>query len=133
MRMAAVLLCLAAAPALAADPDPLAGGAFFGQYCAVCHGATGTGDGPMEEILTVKPADLTQLSATNGGIFPTFRVVRQIDGRDPLLSHGGAMPLFGEIFNFPDASIASQSGQPILTSQAIVDIVGWLMTIQEGI
>ena len=81
MRMAAALLCLAAAPALAADPDPLAGGAFFGQYCAVCHGATGTGDGPMEEILTVKPADLTQLSASNGGIFPTFRVVRQIDGR----------------------------------------------------
>ena len=130
MRLAAALLCLAAAPALAAEPDPLAGGAFFGQYCAVCHGATGTGDGPMEEILTVKPADLTQLSASNGGIFPTFRVVRQIDGRDPLLAHGGAMPLFGEIFDFPDASIASQSGQPILTSQAIVDIVGWLMTIQ---
>ena len=84
----------------------------------------------MEEILTVKPADLTQLSASNGGIFPTFRVVRQIDGRDPLLAHGGAMPLFGEVFDFPDASIASQSGQPILTSQAIVDIVGWLMTIQ---
>ena len=132
MRWPAVLLCLAPAAAFAAEPDTLAGAELFDRYCTVCHGETGTGDGAMEEILTVKPADLTQLSASNDGVFPVFRVIRQIDGRDPMLAHGGAMPLFGEIFEFPDGAIAAETGQPIITSQAIVDIVGWLMSIQAG-
>lgn len=130
MRMLAALVCLAAAPALAAEPDVAEGADLFARNCAICHGETGVGDGPMAEILTVKPADLTHLSVSNDGVFPTFRVIRQIDGRDPMLAHGGAMPLFGMLFDFPDSSIASETGQPIITAQPIVDIVGWLMTIQ---
>ncbi len=133
MRVLAALICLAAAPALAAEPDVAEGADLFARNCAICHGETGVGDGPMAEILTVKPADLTHLSVSNDGVFPTFRVIRQIDGRDPMLAHGGAMPLFGMLFDFPDSSIASETGQPIITAQPIVDIVGWLMTIQvEG-
>lgn len=132
MRALATLLCLAAAPGLAAEPDALAGRELYVRYCAVCHGDTGIGDGDMVEILTVKPADLTGLTLSNDGAFPVFRVIRQIDGRDPMLAHGGAMPVFGKIFDFPDAAIAAETGQPIITSQAIVDIVGWLMTIQRG-
>ena len=131
MRVLAALLCLAASPALAAEPDIAAGADLFNRNCAICHGETGVGDGDMVEILTVKPADLTQLSASNDGIFPVFRVIRQIDGRDPMLAHGGAMPLFGQIFDFPDSAIAAETGQPIITAQSIVDIVGWLMTIQK--
>ena len=33
-------------------------------------------------------------AAGNGGVFPTARVVRSVDGRDLMLSHGGPMPLF---------------------------------------
>lgn len=133
MRVLAALVCLAAAPALAAEPDVAEGADLFARNCAICHGETAVGDGPMAEILTVKPADLTHLSVSNDGVFPTFRVIRQIDGRDPMLAHGGAMPLFGMLFDFPDSSIASETGQPIITAQPIVDIVGWLMTIQvEG-
>ena len=127
----AVLLCLAATPVLAEDPDPVAGMALYLNYCAVCHGLDATGSGPMADVLTVPPANLTRLSASNNGTFPTFRVVRQIDGRDPMLAHGGEMPLFGELFDFPDAAIAAETGQPIMTAQSIVDIVGWLQRIQR--
>lgn len=131
MRALAVFLCLVAPPALAAEPNVAEGAELFAQNCAICHGEAGVGDGPMAEILTVKPSDLTRLSASNDGVFPVFRVIRQIDGRDPMLAHGGAMPLFGELFDFPDAAIAAETGQPIITAQPFVDIVGWLMTIQE--
>jgi high-affinity iron transporter len=41
------------APSLAAAP------ADYGTHCAVCHGATGRGDGPAAKGLTPPPADLT--------------------------------------------------------------------------
>lgn len=127
----AVIATLAALPAVAETPDPLAGGALFGEFCAACHGETAEGGGLMAKVLTVAPPDLTRISDANDGVFPVFRVVRQIDGRDPLLAHGGEMPLFGEIFDFPHASIASEAGQPIITAQSIVDIVAWLKSVQK--
>jgi mono/diheme cytochrome c family protein len=127
----AFLMCLAASPTLADEPDPLQGLTLFLDYCAVCHGLDAKGSGPMADVLVVPPADLTQLSASNGGTFPTFRVVRQIDGRDPMLAHGGEMPLFGELFSFEDAAIKSEAGQPIITAQPIADLVAWLESVQE--
>lgn len=128
LKQALVFMALAAP---AAAQDAAMGEQVFLGYCAVCHGPEARGDGIMAEVMTVKPADLTQLSASNGGVFPTFRVVRQIDGRDPLLAHGGEMPLFGELFDMPDTAIASESGQPILTASPIADVVTYLQGIQE--
>jgi len=127
--LASVVLCLSALPAGAQDAEE--GQALFQSYCAACHGTEARGDGHMATILTVLPADLTQLSAGNGGVFPTARVVRQIDGRDPMLAHGGVMPLFGDFFEGDDAAMKLESGQPILTSRAIVDLVTWLEEVQE--
>jgi mono/diheme cytochrome c family protein len=33
----------------------------YRQYCAVCHGRDGKGQGEMAKLLKVKPADLTRL------------------------------------------------------------------------
>jgi hypothetical protein len=90
-----------------------------------------TGDGEMAAILTVTPTDLTQLSDGNGGVFPVARVAAQIDGRDPLLAHGGVMPLFGDFFEGQDTAIPSEAGQPILTSRAVADLAAFLEAIQE--
>lgn len=128
LKQALVFMALAAP---AAAQDAAMGEQVFLGYCAVCHGPEARGDGIMAEVMTVKPADLTQLSASNGGVFPTFRVVRQIDGRDPLLAHGGEMPLFGEMFDYPDGAISTESGQPIVTAQPIADVAAWLKTVQE--
>lgn len=131
MRKLALAAALAATPALAAEPDPILGMALYLDYCAVCHGMDATGAGPMADVLVMPPDDLTRLAADNGGTFPTFRVVQRIDGRDPMLSHGGDMPLFGQLFDFPDGAIAAETGQPIVTAQSIVDIVGWLRRVQR--
>lgn len=125
---AAALIALAL-PAAAQDVDE--GRSLYQGYCAACHGLEGRGDGPMAPILTVLPTDLTTLAADNGGTFPVAQVARQIDGRDPLLAHGGPMPLFGDFFEGDDASMKAETGQPIITSRAIVDLVAWLESIQE--
>ena len=123
---------LAVVPAMAAaEGDAGRGAALFDAFCAACHGDDARGAGPMAEVLNVAPPDLTALGAANGGVFPMFRVVRQIDGRDPLLAHGGEMPLFGHLFEFPDAAIASETGQPIVTAQPIADIAAFLAIIQK--
>ena len=126
--MVAVLL---AASAATAETNPKTGKEVFFTYCATCHGVGAKGDGPMAKLLTTPATDLTRLAENNDGQFPTFRVVRQIDGRDPLLAHGGEMPLFGQLFTYIDGSIATESGQPIVTAQPIADVAAWLITIQE--
>ena len=126
--MVALLL---ATPVAAETPDAETGAFFFERLCVACHGQDAKGDGLMQRALTVPAPDLTRLSADNDGVFPMFRVIRQVDGRDPLLAHGGEMPLFGELFAFPDAAIASETGQPIVTAQPIADIATYLESIQE--
>lgn len=123
-----LLACLSALP-LAAQ-DVAEGKALFQNFCATCHGPGGTGAGPTAEIMTIEPANLTRLSAENQGTFPLMRVLRTIDGRDPLVAHGSPMPLFGEYFEGQGAAIKTPAGQPILTSQPLVDLVTWLKTIQ---
>ncbi|MCU0910101.1 MAG: cytochrome c [Rhodobacteraceae bacterium] len=134
MKRALTLALLIALPAQAQDIEPgdaMEGGELFATYCSACHGTEGRGDGRMAPILNVLPADLTQLSSGNAGVFPIARVVFQIDGRDPLLAHGGDMPLFGEFFQGADTPIKAEDGQPIMTSKPIADLVAWLQGIQE--
>jgi|FEC22Drversion2_1045045.scaffolds.fasta_scaffold00585_17 mono/diheme cytochrome c family protein len=134
MKRALALALLTALPAAADEIETgnaMEGAELFATYCTACHGTEGRGDGRMAPILTVLPPDLTGLSARNGGVFPTSKVVFQIDGRDPLLAHGGDMPLFGEFFQGEDTAVASETGQPIMTSQPIADVVAWLRGIQE--
>ena len=57
------------------------GQAVFTQYCATCHGASGTGDGPLTEMITSKVPDLTKISMQNDGEFPMLDVIHIIDGR----------------------------------------------------
>lgn len=64
--------------------------------CAACHGAKGKGDGPVAEVLTRKPSDLTQISKESGGTFPAQRIQKVIDGRDMINPHGDRrMPVWG--------------------------------------
>lgn len=127
-RLAA--LCLLAAPAVAQDAD--IGRSHYFTHCATCHGLEGSGDGPMAGVLTIPSADLTELSIRNGGVFPLVRVVERIDGRDPLVAHGSPMPVYGGYFESSfDVPVKAPSGQPILTSQPVVDLVAYLREIQR--
>ena len=84
----------------------VAGQEVYRQYCAVCHGTTGKGDGPAASALKTKPADLTQIAAKNGGKYPEVKVQRIINGEDePTAAHGTKdMPMWGNIFQHMGAS-----------------------------
>ena len=116
-------------PAVAQDVQQ--GEAIFGYYCATCHGRDATGNGPMSPSLVVRPTDLTALRSQNGGVFPTTRVVMRIDGRDPLVSHGSMMPVYGDFFAGTDVMTKTEAGQPVLTSQPVVDLLAYLDGLQQ--
>lgn len=74
-------------------------GAMFSSYCSPCHGKTAKGDGPAAAALKKAPADLTKISARNGGKFPDVKVKRYIEGLDEVSSHGSRdMPVWGGLF-----------------------------------
>ncbi|MBO9449342.1 c-type cytochrome [Tropicibacter sp. R16_0] len=123
-----LVLGLAAGAAMAQDAEM--GEALYLKHCATCHGIEATGQGPMAGILVIKPVDLTQLE--QGGIFPVERVAKRIDGRDALVSHGSPMPVYGDFFEGRDVAIKTHTGQPLMTSQPIVDLIAYMRTLQAN-
>ncbi|WP_170340235.1 c-type cytochrome [Ruegeria arenilitoris] len=113
----------------AAAQDAEAGEQLYLHHCATCHGLDATGHGPMAGVLLIQPTNLKTLGDA-GGKFPTARVVQRIDGRDPLVSHGSPMPVYGPYFEGQDTAIKTDAGQPILTSKPIADLVAYLKTLQ---
>jgi len=130
-NLAAIVLALALSSGAQAQ-DAAIGAQIYQQYCATCHGAEAAGGGPMAPILTLQPPSLTDLTARYGGAFPMQRVVDRIDGQEPLVAHGSPMPVYGLYFNgIQDVAIKAPSGQPVLVSQPIADLVAFLQAIQQ--
>lgn len=128
----ATLLAVSALASSALAQDADVGRSIYHTHCATCHGLEGRGDGPMSGVLLIKPVNLTELAPANGGTFPLERVVKRIDGRDPLVSHGSPMPVYGDYFEGVfDVPIKAPDGQPILTSRPVVDLVAYLREIQK--
>lgn len=117
-------------PASAGEPER--GAEAFANFCAACHGMGAEGDGPMAAILSIRPPNLTMLSASNGGVFPLDRVIRRIDGTTEVMAHGGPMPLFGLVLEGPSDVILAPDGSEVIAPEMIVNIAEWLQTIQEG-
>lgn len=126
--LALTLACFAL-PVLAQDDAP--GQETYMRHCAACHGVDATGNGPMRPVLTLQPTDLTRLSATNDGTFPLARVIKRIDGRDPLVSHGSPMPVYGDFFEGSVVTVTAPSGEPVITSQPVADLVAYLAARQQ--
>jgi len=77
----------------------IAGANNFDQYCVACHGKDAKGTGPLANSLKPKPADLTGLTARNGGTYPREMVFQVIDGSKKVKGHGGGdMPEWGAAF-----------------------------------
>jgi mono/diheme cytochrome c family protein len=132
MHLRTILLAFAlATPAFAQEPDAQAGRDIYLMQCWQCHGPDASGNGPMAEILAITTPDLTGLSTRNGGVFPLEAVARQIDGRDPLLAHGGEMPIYGPFLD-ADKSVALRlpSGQPMMTGLPLAHVIVYLQSIQ---
>ncbi|WP_370400987.1 c-type cytochrome [Sulfitobacter sp. JB4-11] len=124
-------LIIACLPIGAQAQDAAEGEALYQTHCAACHGIEARGNGPMAPILTLQPPNLRTLTARYDGVFPVVRVVTRIDGRDPLVAHGSPMPVYGDFFEGDDTALKAETGQPIMTSRAIVDLVAYLNGVQE--
>lgn len=75
----------------------------YDANCASCHGADGKGNGPMQELLRVRPSDLTQLARRNQGVLPMAQLFDVIEGNN-VPSHGTRdMPIWGREFRVEDS------------------------------
>ncbi len=99
------------------------------QYCATCHGPTGTGDGVASSTFNKHPVDLTLLSRQNGGRFPTTKVLSIVKGDTPIAAHGKReMPVWGEILGHPlDDSMYQKDASDL----KILSITAYLESIQK--
>ena len=127
-----VLLWIGLGSSLAQEQEVVeAGKREFHRSCATCHGVEGKGDGPSASALNVKPADLTQMSKTHGGVFLFWRTYEKIGGADeaPIRGHGTReMPIWGERFRLErDASEEYYMG----VRGRILSLVYYLQSIQE--
>lgn len=129
MNLALVVGFGVATPSLAQDADE--GEILYQDHCSDCHGSAADGKGPLANAMIMKPDDLTRLAAENDGVFPMLRVVKRIDGREPLVSHGSPMPVYGQYFEGQGAALKTVTGQPILTSRPIADLVAFLQGVQQ--
>ncbi len=105
------------------------GAELFQEHCATCHGAEGTGNGPMAQVLKIPPTDLTQISIRAGGTFPADRIVEVIRYGGGMAAHGTtAMPVWGKVF-----SSAGGGGKigGAYSRRAVVELKRYLETIQK--
>jgi len=81
--------------------SPLSGPKMYTAYCAVCHGDKGKGDGPSALGLNTSPGDLTTITKSNHGEFPTMRVYYAIYDGVPDSKHPRTyeMPAWRPLFN----------------------------------
>jgi len=102
-------------------------------YCINCHGAKAKGDGALAEMLTTRPADLTQLKANSDNKYPADKVRDIIDGRGEVRAHGmQEMPVWGDVFQTSslEPSGSDESGED-RARRKVHELVLYLESIQE--
>lgn len=128
-------LAIAAAGTLLSACAPerqVSGRALYADYCASCHGAEGRGDGPAAAGLGKRPADLTGISARNGGVFPMVRVMSVIDGYTRRGDRSSVMPELGAALQEgPLVMVDTGDGVMTPTPANLVALANHLESLQQ--
>ena len=77
------------------------GAELYALHCAMCHGQTAEGNGPIAPFLANKPANLTSpvaQSKSDGSIFLT--ITNGVDGKMPPLNENLIVPERWDLVNF---------------------------------
>jgi mono/diheme cytochrome c family protein len=109
--------------------SPTSGQEMYATYCASCHGAKATGDGPAAPAMKRQPADLTALSKNNGGVFPAdhVRAVLQFGVMTP--AHGSAdMPVWSDLLRTLHSTSPDTN---MVVNQRITNLTNYLKQIQK--
>ena len=136
MRPVWMILLLAVPLAACVEKERVPTGAEdFATFCSACHGTAGRGDGPAAAGLGRKPADLTGLSARNGGVFPGTRVMAKIWGYTGVKpghrDDGSPMPQFGPLLQGELVPYDGGDGIASPTPVRLVGIAEYLKTLQK--
>lgn len=119
--------------AAAQAQDATFGAGIYKDYCAVCHGETGGGDGNVGVLFTQPPADLRLLARNNNGTFPAEQVIEAIYGRRPIQAHGQTeMPIWGDFFM--SQALESPTLDPkdaaMIVQGRVLSVVSYLASLQ---
>jgi len=76
----------------------------YAKCCAVCHGLTGKGDGPVAPAFKHPPTNLSLLAKNNCGKFPTVRVTStlSLDNANVQARGNIHMPAWNNVFRQMD-------------------------------
>lgn len=105
--------------------DLESGKTLYSSYCQICHGEEG--DGPMSDLLKIKPPNLTTIAQRNGGVFDEKAIYDITSGENALKNgHGDrVMPIWGE------ALAASEEIDQQIVPEKINQLVIYLKSIQK--
>src|SRR5215470_14792888 len=102
------------------------GAEMYKSYCAVCHGVDGRGAGSAASVLKVVPTDLTDLSAKNGGKYPSLHISSVLRGEAETPAHGSKdMPVWGPLFRH------LSQGHDAEVQQRIANLNQYVETLQK--
>jgi hypothetical protein len=113
------------------EPDRPSGSEDFADFCASCHGLSGRGDGDAAALIDRKPADLTGLSARNGGIFPGTAVMAKIWGYTGGRDGGSPMPAFRDLLQGELVPYDGGDGISTPTPIRLVQLAEHLKSLQQ--
>lgn len=122
------MLCICAA---ASGQETSYGQAEYLNSCAMCHGESGEGNGPLAHDLYKAPVDLTRLSERNGGEFPHCLVFAMIDGRHANQPDYRDMPIWGERFLEDDARKYGPMAGEVVSTERILQLTKYVQSLQR--
>jgi mono/diheme cytochrome c family protein len=123
----ALAACLPGGQTETAEAIPT-GAEDFQSYCATCHGTGGKGDGETAASLSIAPANLTTISARNGGTFPMTRVMAHIWGYAQ--ENGRVMPKFAPLLDGNLVLFDSGDGIATPTPVRLVQLGQYVQSLQ---
>ncbi|WP_299351355.1 cytochrome c [uncultured Shimia sp.] len=112
-------------------PDQIEGERVYEANCEACHGSSGQGDGRLAATMNPAPADLSTLSADNGGAFPVSAVLSKIDGYASDETAQAAMPTFGDLLSGDTVPVETDDGVLTPTPRQLAALLSYLETLQQ--
>lgn len=121
-------------PAYALDDELKIGQEIFQQYCAICHGPEGNGDGEIGLLFKLKPKALSQLSKENGGEYPFEMVYQTLKATKPVQGHGTGMPVWGGYFQVEKAlnDPSMDDDDALAAIGKMLSVIYYIETLQEN-
>lgn len=125
------LLLLGCATAPEPDISRDDGQALFAENCAICHGFDARGGGPLATELDTRSADLTQIAARRGGVWPMLEVMSIIDGYTRRTDPRKDMPIITGVTGGPMVDFDSGNGDMTPTPARLIALAEYLEGLQS--